>query len=176
MQKSFTAFKKLQAYQKLFKEKIFDDKRFQWTSRGLYALTLVWACFLFLQSMPYYQAIGLGDAAYKHGDYQAARLYFEKALNECKHFSTVAGTNDADAWQNDQRAIRAMNNLAEDLRVLGLYALAEPYYKKTVALARKKFAATRPEVAIALNNLGMLQREEGHYAESEKSYQEALEL
>jgi len=159
---------RLQAWQKLFKEKVIDNKSFQRFQKAVYGLTLLWAGYLFFQSMPYYQQIGEGESYYKKGDYKSARVAFEKALEQCKHF--------AGDWSMDPRSIRAMNNLAEDYRLLGMYSQAEPLYRETVACARKKFAATRPELAIALNNLAMLQREEGHYDDSDKSYTEALNL
>ena len=56
---------RLKAWQKLYKEKVLDDKRFRWTSRAVYGLTLLWAGYLFMQSMAYYQAIGQGDSLYK---------------------------------------------------------------------------------------------------------------
>ncbi len=159
---------RLKAWQKLFKEKVVDNKKFRWFSRAVYGLTLLWAAFLFWQSMPYYQAIGEGDSDYKKGDYKSARLSFETALKQCKKFGPD--------WKKDPRSIRAMNNLAEIYRHLGMYSQAEPYYKQAVEYTRKNFAASRPELAVSLHNLGMLEREEGNYADSEKSYTEALDL
>src|ERR1700733_13839398 len=92
---------RLHSWQKQFKEKVLDDKRFKWFSRGVYGLTLVIAIAMFIQSTPYFEAIGQGDSAFKKGDYQSARLCFEKALKECEKF----GPKDNLDWQSDPRTL-----------------------------------------------------------------------
>jgi tetratricopeptide (TPR) repeat protein len=159
---------KIARLQKNFKEKVVDNPKMKWYRRTLYGCTMTWALFLAFQSLPYYNAIGAGEEAFKLGRYEKARKEFETALLVCQTFGPD--------WQIDKRTARAMNNIAELYRIQGRYLEARPYYEKAAEAARLSFSASRPEPAVALSNLATLEREQGNYQAAEKSYLRALEL
>ncbi len=58
----------------------------------------------------------------------------------------------------------------------GHYALAEPLYKRALAIWEKALGPDHPAVATSLNNLGELYRAQGRYAQAEPLYKRALAI
>jgi hypothetical protein len=90
---------RLQRFQKKFKTKVLDDPRFKWYQRGVLAISLSYAVYLAIQSVPYYTAIGAGENFYKAGQYASAEKQFNAALLESEKFSPT-----------DLRRAKVMNN------------------------------------------------------------------
>ena len=63
------------------------------------------------------------------------------------------------------------NNLGELYRHMGDYERAEPFLQKAVSLA-----ANTPAAAFSLNNLALVQKAIGKYAEAEQSYKKAIDI
>jgi hypothetical protein len=109
--KSFPSFKcQLKSFQEFFREHVLLSPKFKWYRRIIWTVSIVWACFLLVQSIPYYNAIGKGESAYKTGDYIEAEKQFKIALSESEHFSNI-----------DLRRAKALNNLAELYRTEARY-------------------------------------------------------
>jgi tetratricopeptide (TPR) repeat protein/nucleoside phosphorylase len=62
------------------------------------------------------------------------------------------------------------------LEVHALYTLAEPLYRRALAICEQKWGATHPLTATSLDNLAMLYDAQGKYTEAESLYQRALEI
>jgi tetratricopeptide (TPR) repeat protein len=60
-----------------------------------------------------------------------------------------------------------LNDLGTIHYNLGQYAVAEPLYKRSLAIREKTLGQDHAEVATVLNNLGELYRAEERYAEAE---------
>jgi len=58
----------------------------------------------------------------------------------------------------------------------GLYAKAEPLYKRALAINEKTLGLEHPTTAIGLNNLALLNRNQDLYAKAEPFYQRALAI
>jgi len=56
------------------------------------------------------------------------------------------------------------------------YAEAEPLYKRSLAIGEKARGTDHPNVAVSLNNLAELYRNQGHYAEAEPLLKRALAI
>jgi len=155
---------RLQRFQKSFKAKVLDNPKFKWYQRGVWAVTLSYAAYLAIQSIPYYTAIGEGESLYKAGQYPEAERKFKAALLEAEKFSPT-----------DLRKAKVMNNLAELYRQEARYPEGLHMYEGSLEIARK-LPKTRPELALSLHNLATLYRDMGRYADAEKTYAEALSV
>ena len=69
----------------------------------------------------------------------------------------------------------SLNNLAV-LYCQGRYAEAEPFIKRSLAIAEKALGPEHPDVGTALNNLAVLYRSQGRYAEAEPLYKRSLAI
>ena len=70
----------------------------------------------------------------------------------------------------------SLNNLAELYRAQGLYADAEPLYKRSLATLEKALGPDHPNVAISLNNLALLYDSQGRYTDAEPLYKRSLAI
>jgi tetratricopeptide (TPR) repeat protein len=61
-------------------------------------------------------------------------------------------------------------------RALGAYAAADRGFQAALAEARRRFGPRDPDVASILNNLGVLRKAQGRYAEAARFYRSALPL
>ncbi|MFQ5449227.1 MAG: tetratricopeptide repeat protein [Nitrospinaceae bacterium] len=96
-----------------------------------------------------------GLAAYGKGDYAEAEKKLLAALHEAEKFPI-----------DDPRLALSLNNMAEIDRVQGKYAEAEPYIKRSLAIAEKVQGSEHPKVAAILNTLAGNYRVRGMYAEA----------
>ncbi|MCV4933336.1 tetratricopeptide repeat protein, partial [Escherichia coli] len=64
----------------------------------------------------------------------------------------------------------SLNNLAGLYDAQGQYALAEPLYKRSLAIKEKALGPDHPDVATSLNNLAGLYDAQGQYALAEPLY------
>ncbi|MBI2811632.1 MAG: tetratricopeptide repeat protein [Candidatus Melainabacteria bacterium] len=158
------SFKRLKDWQKSFQAKVLNNPNFKWYQRGVWLLSLSWAAVLTVQSVPFYSAIGIGESAYKRGDYATAEIKFKEALKESEQYAPT-----------DLRRAKIYNNLAELYRTTYKFDLAEPFYDKSVAIARK-LGNNHPELPMSLNNLATLYRDQGLYSKSESTFREALSI
>ncbi len=69
-----------------------------------------------------------------------------------------------------------LHNLAVVYRAQGKYAVAEPLYKRSLAIWEKALGVDHPDVAASLNNLAELYRLQGRYAEAEPLYKRSLAI
>jgi tetratricopeptide (TPR) repeat protein len=58
----------------------------------------------------------------------------------------------------------------------GLYDLAEPWFKQSLEVSRRRLGEDHPDVAISLSNLALLYTVQGRYEEAEPLYLQGLEL
>ena len=95
---------------------------------------------------------------------------WREALGHYRRADTImrsyARLRDPDVRRLRVKAARA---LCGALRALGRYAEAEPHGRRAVLLAERYFGARDLELAGALNDLGMLRKYQGRYAEARPS-------
>src|ERR1700722_13247876 len=103
------------------RENVLADPHFKWYRRGMWSVSIFYAAWIILQSVPFYNYINAGEKAYMRGDYITAEQQLQSALRQSDRFD-----------DNDPRRARALNNLAELYRTLGRYAEAEPLFKMTI--------------------------------------------
>ncbi|CAN5356503.1 hypothetical protein BH10CYA1_BH10CYA1_33060 [soil metagenome] len=156
--------KRLKETQKVLQAKVLNNPKFKWYQRGVWLVSLSWATILTVQSVPFYSAIGIGESAYKRGDYKMAEIKFKEALKESDQYSPT-----------DLRRAKIYNNLAELYRTTYKFEIAEPFYDKSVEIARK-LGNNHPELPMSLNNLATLYRDQGLYDKSESTFREALTI
>ena len=72
--------------------------------------------------------------------------------------------------------VPSLENAAELYRAQGLYAEAEPLYKRALAIRDRMLGPNHPEVAKSLNRLGSLFYAQGRYPEAEPIYKRALAI
>ena len=58
----------------------------------------------------------------------------------------------------------------------GLYADAEPLYKRSLAIRDKALGPDHPDVADSINNLAELYRAQARYADAEPLYKRSLAI
>jgi tetratricopeptide (TPR) repeat protein len=69
-----------------------------------------------------------------------------------------------------------LSNLAEVHYHQGQYALAEPFYKRALAIREKTLGPDHPEVGRDLSTLGEVHRAQGQYGEAEPFYERSLAI
>jgi len=69
-----------------------------------------------------------------------------------------------------------LNNFAELYTIQGKYDLAEPLYKRALAICEKALGPDHPDTAISLNNLGLLYANQGKYSLAEPLYERAIAI
>ena len=73
-------------------------------------------------------------------------------------------------------AAMSLNNLEMPYNTRGLYAKAEPLYKRSLAICEKTLGPDHPNVAMSLNNLAVLYDNQGLYAKAEPLYKRSLAI
>ena len=58
--------------------------------------------------------------------------------------------------EEDAAVASSLNNLGSIHSVLGEHQIAKDYYQRSLALAKKRFGETHPQVAHCVNNLGIV--------------------
>ncbi|MBC8000853.1 MAG: tetratricopeptide repeat protein, partial [Leptolyngbya sp.] len=91
-----------------YQEKIKKAKKIVW------AVAIVWATVIAVQSLPYYGAIGKGESYFKQGHYPEAEKEFLYCYEQCKNVD-----------EKDPRLARVLNNLGMLYRGTGRYKEAE---------------------------------------------------
>lgn len=104
----------------------------------------------------------LGLAAYRQGDYRAARDYYERALALRQEIGDRAG---------QAASLNALGNL---MRQTGEYAIAQAHHEQALALCRS--LGDRPGEAESLRGLGALYLLMGRYSRAQAYYEEGLAL
>jgi len=111
-------------------------------------------------------ALAAGRMADDMGDYAAAALYNEAALN----LATAEFGPDA------SETATALNNLALTYHRLARYTEAEPLYRRAIAIDEKARGKDHPTVATEYNNLASLLQAQGKLAEAEPLYRQAIAI
>jgi tetratricopeptide (TPR) repeat protein len=145
-------------------EPIVSNTKFKWFTRGVWTVSIIWAVIVGVQSIPFYTAIGAGEAAYKTGNYNEAEVQFKKALTAAQSFS-----------QTDPRRAKALNNLAELYRTQAQYSKAEPLYHAAVEEARQ-LGPGHEEYPLSIHNLASLQCDAGMYESAREQGLLALKI
>jgi len=70
----------------------------------------------------------------------------------------------------------SLNNLAVLYDTQGQYALAEPLYKRSLAIWEKSLGPNHPDVATSLENMAILYRETGRKKVAEKLEKRAAKI
>lgn len=140
------------------------QERVQKAKKVVWAIAIVWAAVIAIQSLPYYGAIGKGESYFKQGLYPEAEKEFLYCYEQCKNVD-----------EKDPRLARVLNNLGMLYRGTGRYKEAEPFIDRTVLVAEKRFGK-RPELPVSMSNKGALLNDEARYGEAEKTFREAIRL
>ena len=98
-------------------------------------------------------------------DYAAAGTQLQTALIIAERFGTA-----------DPRLGRTLSNLAYVYRLSGRRTLAEPLYRRSLALWEGMLGPNHPDVATALNNLAGLYHLQGRWDEAEAAFLRSLEI
>ena len=106
-----------------------------------------------------------GQTAYDQGNYAEAERQWSAALKRAEAFGP-----------QDWRLATSLTNLAALYHTQGKYTEAEPFYKRTLAIAEQNLGPEHPDVATMLNLLGMFYHAQGKYAEAEPLYKRALAI
>ena len=92
-----------------------------------------------------------------------------KTLDEAVRIQSVPGAEKADLAES-------LTYLATTHKILGHDAVAEPLYRRVLALDRQIYGDRHPSVGEDFANLGQLQEQMGLYAEAEKNARQAIEI
>src|SRR5262245_45850703 len=85
-------------------------------------------------------------------------------------------TRQPNSLAAQQKPLDSLLRAADERREQGLYAQAEPIYRRALELAESAFGAEHPEVAVVLNNLAVLYKYTGNFDEAEALYRRALAI
>ncbi len=107
-----------------------------------------------------------GNTAYEKGDYETARIRFEDGRREA----------EASFGPGHPYVAKSLNNLALLYNIQGQYALAEPLYRRSLAIWEKVLGPEHSDVALGLNNLAGLYQDQGRYAEAEPLFKRSLAI
>jgi CHAT domain-containing protein/Tfp pilus assembly protein PilF len=107
-----------------------------------------------------------GELLQRLGDYGAAEVYFQQALQ---------GAAETLGERNPLTLVM-MNNLANLYEMMGLYDQAEPLMKQALTLVERVRGPEDPEMARQSNNLALLYESQGSFREAEPLYQNAIEV
>ncbi len=66
------------------------NPKFKWYQRAVWAISLSWALYLGIESIPYYTQIGAGKHAFESAHYAEAEARFKAALVETRSFSPTS--------------------------------------------------------------------------------------
>jgi tetratricopeptide (TPR) repeat protein len=87
----------------------------------------------------------------------------------------TAAVKEAEATP-DQRLVSGLNDLAGWYRGQKNFGEVEKLYKRVLDLQRSRMSSEHHDVALTLNDLGVIYGESGRSAEAEESFKKALEL
>ena len=104
----------------------------RWLLAGLVCLALAAVAYVFLQVSPWETYMDAGDKAYQQGNYPEAEKQLETAVKEAEGFGP-----------QDPRLAVSLNNLAKLYHDQGKYAEAEPFHKRSLAIAEKALGDDR---------------------------------
>lgn len=106
-----------------------------------------------------------GTAAYERGKIPEAEVKFLAALEEAERFG-----------EEDPRLALTLNNLAAMYHEQGKYTMAEPHYKRALAIYESLQGEKSADVALSHHNLALLYSARKMYPIAERHYKTALEL
>ncbi|MBX9877465.1 MAG: tetratricopeptide repeat protein [Candidatus Obscuribacterales bacterium] len=158
---------KVVAWQGWFKSTVIESKYFKIVTRTTWIISACYVIYAGYQSIPYYTHISFGKKAFENGNYDMAASEFQLALEEAKskHFS-----------DNDPRLANTYNNLAEVYRVQGRFKLALLAATKAYELSRTSLKQQHQGRVFVTTNLASINKDIGHYSESERLYNEGLQI
>jgi tetratricopeptide (TPR) repeat protein len=91
------------------------------------------------------------------------------------HARIAAGFVDEFGFES-ATAARLLNEAGYYLKERAEYAVAEPLYRRAVAIGERAFGPDHPDTATHLNNLALLLDDQGRYTEAEPLYCRALTI
>jgi tetratricopeptide (TPR) repeat protein len=106
----------------------------------------------------------LGNILSNLNEYGPARRYFEERLALAER-----GGDESDIT-------RALNDLAELLRITGRFPEAEPLFRRALTIDENKLGPEHPDVAVRLNNLAQILKDSNDLAAAELLFRRALEV
>ena len=112
----------------------------------------------------------LGAVGEQRCDYAGAEATYARA-------AAIMDAHD-ESEDEDVRSLRlqTLSDLGRIRRILGRYEEAEPFFKRSNALAEEFFGPDSVETAGTLNDLGMLYKFNGRFDEAEPLYRRALAI
>jgi len=82
----------------------------------------------------------------------------------------------AQSWHDERREAQALNAKGRSLDQGAHFSRAEEAFVQALAIRERVLGADHPDTAISLNNLAVLYRAQGRYAEAEPLHQRALAI
>jgi len=104
----------------------------------------------------------LGNVCWYVGDYEAARTYYEQALEICRALGNRRGES------------ASVNNLGTVYAKLGRHAEARACYEQSMVIDRE--IGNRPGLSKSLSNLGSVIDGQGYHDEARAAFEEALRI
>jgi tetratricopeptide (TPR) repeat protein len=98
-------------------------------------------------------------------NYSEAEKGWQEAMKEAEAFG-----------EDDGRYVLSLDSLAHTYYSQGLFARAEPLYKKALTIRESVFSPEHKDVATSANNLATVMFEQGKYKEAEALYDRALKI
>ena len=106
-----------------------------------------------------------GQQAVQQGNYAEAERIYQAAVKKAETYG-----------REDRRVAVSLSQLAQVYAGQGKHVEAEPLYLQALKIYQAVHGETHADVAATLNNLGVLHRMYGQYAEAETFAKKALPL
>lgn len=148
-----------------FAQDFLNNPRYKLAQRIVWAICILWAGVIVVQSIPYYTYIGQGKHAFLEGRYGEAEDLFTSAMEQARQYG-----------QEDPRYANALNNLGELYRKQAKFSQADPIYVELLAIADTKLPKKRQEAAVLVNNVAAYYRDKGDYPRALELYKKALAI
>lgn len=148
-----------------FVQAFLTDPRYKLAQKIVWAICILWAGIIVVQSIPYYTYIGQGKTAFLEGRYDEAEDLFGSAMEHARQYG-----------HDDPRYANAVNNLGELYRKQAKFAKAAPIYVELLDIADTKLQKKRQEAAVLVNNVAAFYRDKGDYPRAEELYKKAIAI
>ena len=110
-------------------------------------------------------AMQAGEAALQRGQYGEAEQIFSSAVHKAEEFGV-----------HDRRVAVTLAHLAQTYSAQGKFVEAEPVYLEALKIYQDVHGENHLDVAAMLNNLGVLHRKHGQYADAQRLLSRALAI